>query len=130
MTGRSPARDVDLAGDRLFCSKPNETVRATGPVVTVKIAALVAVPPGVVTEIVPVVAPVGTVAVTEVAVLVENVAAKPLNLTAVTPVRLVPVMVTLCPTCPVVGENDVIVGTPATVKAKALVAGPPPVVVT
>ena len=55
---------------RLFCWKPNETVRATGPVVTVKIATLVAVPPGVVREIVPVVAAVGTVAVTEVAVLV------------------------------------------------------------
>ena len=37
-----------------------------------KSVALVAVPPGVVTVILPVVAPVGTVAVTEVAVLVAN----------------------------------------------------------
>ena len=115
---------------RLFCWKPNEIVRATGPVVTVKIATLVAVPPGVVTEIVPVVAVVGTVAVTEVAVLVENVAVTPLNLTEVTPVRFVPVMVTLVPTCPLVGVNDVIVGTAATVKLATLLTWEKPGVVT
>ena len=55
-------------------------------------------PAGVVTVILPVVAPVGTTAVTEVAVFAENVAVTPLNLTAVTPVRFVPVMTTLVPT--------------------------------
>ena len=75
-----------------------------------KSVALVAVPPGVVTVILPVVAPDGTVAVTDVAVLVVNVAVTPLNLTAVTPVRFVPVIVTLVPTGPLVGVNDVIVG--------------------
>ena len=79
-------------------------------VVTVKSVVLVAVHAGVVTVILPVVAPEGTVAVTEVAVLVVNVAVIPLNLTAVTPVRFVPVMVTLVPTLPLVGVNDVMVG--------------------
>jgi hypothetical protein len=97
-------------------------VRATGAVDTVKSVVLVAVPPAVVTVILPVVAPVGTVAVTEVAVLVVNVAVVPLNLTAVTPERFVPVMTTLVPTLPLVGENDVIVGTPVTVKLVALFA--------
>jgi hypothetical protein len=88
----------------------------------VKSVALVAVPPGVVSETLPVVALVGTVAVTEVAVLVVNVAASPLNLTEVTPVRFVPVMTTLVPTLPLVGENEVIVGAAATVKLVALFA--------
>jgi hypothetical protein len=109
---------------RLFGWNPNVTERGTGAVVTVKIATLVAVPPAVVREIVPVVAAVGTVAVTEVAVLVENVAVTPLNLTEVTPVRFVPVMTTLVPTLPLVGVNDVIVGTPVTVKLAALFAVP------
>ena len=39
-----------------------------------------------------------------------NVAVTPLNLTEVTPVRFVPVIVTLVPTWPLVGVNDVIVG--------------------
>jgi hypothetical protein len=84
--------------------------------------ALVAVPPGVVSETLPVVALVGTVAVTEVAVLAVNVAASPLNLTEVTPRRFVPVITTLVPTLPLVGENEVIVGAAATVKLVALFA--------
>src|SRR6185295_9770692 len=86
------------------------------PPPTVKSVALVAVPPGVVTVILPVVAPEGTVAVTDVAVLVENVAVTPLNFTAVTPVRFVPAIVTLVPTLPLVGVNEVIVGPATTVK--------------
>ena len=80
--------------------------------------------------ILPVVAPDGTVAVTDVAVLGVNVAVTPLNFTAVTPVRFVPVIVTLVPTGPLVGVNDVIDGPATTVKLVALFAGPPPVVVT
>jgi hypothetical protein len=99
-------------------------------VVTLKLVALVAVPPGVVTVILPVVAPAGTVAVTDVAVLVVNVAVTPLNLTAVTPVRLVPVIVTFVPTGPLVGVKDVMVAPATTVKLVALFAGPPPEVVT
>jgi hypothetical protein len=68
------------------------------------------------------------VAVTEVAVLVVNVAVTPLNFTSVTPVRFVPVMVTLVPTGPLVGVKDVIVGPATTVKSVALAAAPPVVV--
>jgi hypothetical protein len=94
--------------------------------VTVKLEALVAVPPGVVTEIVPVVAPEGTVAVICVAELTVNVVAlAPLNLTAVAPVRFVPVIVTDAPTAPLAGEKVVIVGADAlTVKLDALIAAP------
>ena len=59
---------------------------------------------------------------TEVAVLVVNVAVTPLNFTAVTPVRFVPVIVTLVPTGPLVGVNDVIVGPATTVKLVELFA--------
>ena len=59
-----------------------------------------------------------------------NVAVTPLNLTEVTPVRFVPVIVTLVPTSPLVGVKDVMVGPPTTVKSDALFAGPPPEVVT
>src|SRR5213594_768399 len=98
------------------------------PVVTVKLEALAAVPPGVVTLIVPVVAPVGTVAVICVAELTVNVAVVPLNFTAVAPVKAVPVIVTLAPTTPVVGEKLVMAGGGITVKLLALVAVPPAVV--
>jgi hypothetical protein len=91
---------------------------------TVKFATLVAVPPGVVTEIFPVVAPVGTVAVICVAELtVKLVAATLLKLTAVAPVKPVPVIVTTVPTGPDVGVKDVIVAqVAATVKSAVLVA--------
>ena len=55
----------------------------------------------------------------------------PLKVTAVAPVRLVPVMTTLVPTGPLAGEKLVIVGGCAaavTVKLLALVAVPPGVV--
>ena len=53
----------------------------------------------------------------------------PLKATAVAPVRFVPVMTTLVPTGPVVGEKLVIVGAEAvTVKLVELVAVPPGVV--
>ncbi len=91
---------------------------------------LVAVPPDVVTAIVPVTAPVGTVAVTLVDETTLNVVAVvPSNLTAVAPVKFVPVIVTDVPTGPEVGENDVIVGAAAvTVNVPELVADPPGVV--
>ena len=72
------------------------TLVPTGPLVgeklviqgpTVKSVALVAVPPGVVTLIVPVVALAGTVAVICVSELKVKVADVPLNLTDVTPVN-------------------------------------------
>lgn len=95
---------------------------------TVKLAELVPVPAGVVTVIGPVVAPVGTVAITWVALLTVNDAAVPLNFTEVAPVKPVPVTVTCVPAVPLVGENDEIVGAAATVdtvKLAVLVPVPP-----
>src|SRR2546421_17373 len=82
-----------------------------GDVSTVNALALVAVPPDVVTRSGPVVAPVGTVARMVVAELtVKLVALTPLNVTAVAPVKFVPVIVTVLPTGPLVGVKLVIVG--------------------
>lgn len=98
-------------------------------VVTVKVAVDVAtVPHTPVTLMVPVVAPVGTVAVMLVADPTVNVALVPLKRTPVAPVKPVPVMVTLVPTAPLVGEKLVIVGPAVGVKVPALVAVPPAVV--
>jgi hypothetical protein len=102
---------------------------------TVKLAVLVAVPPGVVTLILPVVAPVGTVAVICVAEFtVNDVALVVLNFTTlvvkfaplIVPLKFVPVIVTDVPTGPKMGVNDVIVGagTGVTVKLVALVFCP------
>src|SRR2546422_103245 len=86
------------------------TLVPTGPLVGVKLVALVAVPPGVVTLIAPVVAPVGTVAWIVVAELTVKVALMPLNCTAVAPVNPVPVIVPLLPTGPFGGVKLVTVG--------------------
>ncbi len=95
------------------------------PPVTVKLVLLVPVPLGLVTEMRPVVAPLGTEAMICVGEVTEKVdAATLLNLTAVTPTKLVPLMVTMVPTGPDVGENDVMVGTPITVKSVELVPVP------
>ena len=95
---------------------------------TVKVDALVAVPDGVVTEMVPVVALAGTVAVICVEEFTVYVAVVPLNFTDVAPVKLVPVMVTLAPTRPLVGVKLVMVGGRVTVKFVALLAVPSVVV--
>src|SRR5712691_810963 len=96
---------------------------------TVKLLALLAVPPGVVTLIGPVVAPAGTVAVMVVAEFTVKLALVPLNSTTVAPVKLVPLMVTLVPTGPLVGVKLEIVGELlVTVKLTALLAVPPAVV--
>ena len=71
--------------------------------VTVKLEADVAVPLGVVTEILPVDAPVGTVAAIWVELVTLNAAAVPLNETDVAPVKFAPVMVTEVETSPLVG---------------------------
>src|SRR2546428_3000493 len=96
--------------------------------VTVKLLALVAVPPEVVTLSGPVVAPLGTVATIEVEEVTVKLALVPLKRTAVAPVKFVPLIVTLVPTGPLVGVKLVIVGGLAvTVKLLALVAVPPEV---
>ena len=58
----------------------------------------------------------------------EKPAAVPLNLTAVAPVKFVPLIVTLAPTAPLAGVKLVIVGGLTTVKLLALVAVPADVV--
>lgn len=94
--------------------------------VTVKLLALVAVPPGVVTVMAPVEAPEGTVAVIWVLEFTVKVALVPANLTLDAPVKFVPVIVTDVPTGPLAGENDEIAGTPdgVTSKLDALVPVP------
>jgi hypothetical protein len=102
-----------------------DTVNGT---VTVKLLALSVVPPGVVTLIGPVVALAGAVtwiAVSEVSV---KLAALPLNVTAVAPVKFAPLIATLVPTRPLVGVKLVMVGAGITMKLFVLVAVPPGVV--
>ena len=91
-----------------------ETETSADP--TAKLAALVAVPPGVVTLIGPVVDPEGTVVEMEVSELTVKVAATVLKLTAVAPVKFVPAISTLAPIRPLVGEKLVIVGGGITTK--------------
>ena len=86
------------------------SAESVGGVSTVKLLALVAVPPGVVTLSGPVVAPTGTVAEIEVEEITVKLALTPLNVTAVAPVKFVPLSITLVPTGPLVGAKLVIVG--------------------
>ena len=69
----------------------------TGEVLTTKFTLLVPVPPGVVTEITPVVAPAGRVAVIWFGLLTTKEAVVPLKLTIEAPVKPDPVMTTLTP---------------------------------
>src|SRR5215472_5432856 len=80
----------------------------TMPGLTVKLAVLDGVPPGAITEILPVEADAGTVAVMVVSDLtVARVAAAGLpNTTAAAPVNPDPVMVTLVPIVPELGLNE------------------------
>jgi len=95
--------------------------------VTVKLFALVAVPPGVVTLSGPVVAA-GTIARIAVSEVTVKLALTVLNVTAVAPVKFVPLIVMLVPTGPLVGVKLVMVGAGITVKLFVLLAVPPGVV--
>src|SRR5882762_5552727 len=108
------------------CWFSSTTGDTEGP--TVKLLALLAVPPGVVTLIGPVVAPDGTVAVIAVAEFTVKLALVPLNSTDVAPVKFVPLMVTLVPTGPLPGVKLVMVGGLTNVKLPVLLAVPPAVV--
>src|SRR5258706_16310816 len=77
---------------------------------TVKAAALVAVPPPAITEIVPVGAAPGTVAVICEGLSPVNVAEVPLNFTPLTPTKFEPVMTTLDPVLPAAGANPLMDG--------------------
>jgi len=103
-------------------------VRLKGADVTVKLAALVAVPSSVVTMMGPVAAPAGTVVVTVPELLTVNVATLPPKKTALAPVKFVPVIVTLVPTRPLAGVKEVMAG--VTVKRVVVFKGPLPGVVT
>src|SRR5205814_8778017 len=83
-----------------------------------------AVPPGVVTLIGPLVAPAGTVAVIAVAELTVKLALTLLNSTALASWRVGPLIVTLVPTGPLPGVKLEIVGGLITVKLAALRAVP------
>jgi len=93
-----------------------------------KFFGLFPVPAGVTTATRPVVAPLGTVAVMVVSEFSVKTAWTPWNFTAVAPVKFVPVIVTVVPTGPVVGERLVTVGSGGggvTVKLVPEVAVPP-----
>jgi hypothetical protein len=90
--------------------KKLEIVGAGAAVVTVNVPALVPGPPGVVTLHFPLVAPVGTEAVIFVAELTVNEALVVPSLTAVAPLKPVPLIVTEVPTGPLVGEKLETVG--------------------
>lgn len=94
--------------------------------VTVKLVALDTEPPLVVTAILPVVAPVGTVAVICVSEFTTNVAEIPLKVTFVAWVNPVPVIVTEVPTGPLGGVKLTRVG--LTLKVCGLVSVVVPVV--
>jgi hypothetical protein len=79
----------------------------------VKLEALVAVPPGVVTFTSPELAAAGTVALIREDDLTENEALTPLNVTADAPAKLVPLILTVVPTPPLLGLKLVIVGVAA-----------------
>jgi len=119
------------------------TIAPTGPLeglkivivgaggVTVKSDVLVPVCPATVTDIAPVVAPVGTEVVILVAVDAVTTAVVPLNLTVLfagVASKLVPVIVTLVPSGPLVGVKLAIVG--VTIKLVELVAVCVPMVTT
>jgi hypothetical protein len=81
-----------------------------GGAVTWNVLALLAVLTGVVTVTEPVVEPDGTVVVIIESLMSVKVAGVPLNLTAVAPVRPLPVMVTAVPGGPLLGESPDTIG--------------------
>src|SRR5204863_3730373 len=81
-----------------------------GATVTVKLVELVAVPPGVVTLIDPVVAPLGTEVVICVSVGSEEHATELQSRRVLVCVHLEPLIVTLVPTGPLVGAKELITG--------------------
>src|SRR6266446_6531562 len=99
---------------------------SVGDGTTVKSSVLVPVPSSVVTEILPVVAVAGTTARICVVVSTVNDAETELNFTSVVLTKLLPLMVTVLPTAPLVGVKLVILG--RTVKLVVLVPVPAAVV--
>ena len=96
--------------ERITLLDPGPMESVTGEIITEKMPALVANPPGAMTEIGPVDAPTGTVAVICVPDSTENDALVPLNRTDDADENALPVNLTLVATLPDPGENDVIAG--------------------
>jgi hypothetical protein len=105
-----------------------------GAAVTVNVTPLLATPPAAVTTTLPVAAPVGTVAVMlDAPQLVIVVALVPLNFTLPFPCdgpKFDPAITMDDPTAPVLGVNDVMLGTAVTVNVTPLLATPPAAVTT
>jgi hypothetical protein len=105
----------------------NEAMLGAG--INVKLLEELAVPPGVVIDITPVV-PLATTAIMLVALTtVKEVAAVPPKLTAVAPVKSVPVMVTVAPLAADDGVNELMLGAGIKVKLLEELAVPPGVVI-
>jgi hypothetical protein len=116
---------TDVPGEPLFGARP----LILGPIVNEP--PLVTVPADVVTEILPVVAPLGTVVLIRVTLATENVAETPLNLTALTLENPVPLIPTAVPTPPLVGVKLVMVSPfPCVTTKLALLVPVPAAVVT
>src|SRR5439155_3115227 len=93
---------------------------------TLKSTTLVPVPPGVITDIGPVVARMGTVATISVSELTSNEAFLPWNFTTDVPVYPVPVIVTVVPAGPLEGANSAIVGGGDGVTTRSIALAPAP----
>lgn len=112
ITAVAPARLAPL----IVTEEPLGPLIGAKPVIagggtTLKIPALVVVPPGVVIAMGPLAAPAGTTAVILLPLLlIVNVALVPANVTLVVPLRFWPLIVTDAPTPPLCGEKLVIVG--------------------
>ena len=93
---------------------------------TVKLLAEVAVPCGVTIKTFPVTAPLGTVAVTLVALTTVNVAAAPPIVTELAPLKCVPVIVTIVPTLPLAGLKLLMAGVAVGCGGGGALVLPPP----
>ena len=120
VTAVAPAKFVPLTVT-LFPTAPLAGVKLVivGGLITVKLLALVVVPPSVATVMDPVVAPAGTVARIVVAESTVKVALTPLNVTGVAPAKLVPLTATVVPTGPLAGVKLVIAGGVRLINSKA-----------
>ena len=112
VTGTVPVPKPLPVMTTLVPTGPKAGARAVmaGTGTTVKVAPPVTPPPNPVTEILPVVAPTGTTVVIWASLSTVKSAAIPLNATPVTPVKLMPEIVTVIPSAAVAGVKPVIVG--------------------
>ncbi len=102
--------DNEAVPPTLMVDEPvTETVGVGGVLETVNEEVLVPVPPGLVTEMVPLVAAGTTAVICVEFTILKEVASTPLNLTDVADVKFAPLMVTVEPTQEEEGENDEIV---------------------